>query len=130
MAKAYTPPSQSDIDYRILVVCLFIQHCHMVCCKAFSVVTLLMLLSSRVVRLSTLFSVLRIVYPSQRLRRVLCTIAVLFITMFLSFMGAKFWFYTRDLSWTQQPRSFNKPALPLGRNLVIYELASESYWFR
>lgn len=58
----------------------------------------------------------------------MCTIAVLFIVMFLSFIGAKVWFYTRDLSWTQQPSMFDKPTLPLGRNLVIYELASESYF--
>ncbi|KIM66698.1 hypothetical protein SCLCIDRAFT_293921 [Scleroderma citrinum Foug A] len=78
-----------------------------------------------VVRLSILFSVLRIVYPSQRLRTMMCTIAVLFIVMFLSFIGAKVWFYTRDLSWTQQPSMFDKPTLPLGRNLVIYELATD-----
>lgn len=128
MVRSHILFSQSNIDYRILVVCLLIQHCDMVWCKTFFVVMLLILLSSRVVRLSILFSVLRIVYPSQRLRTMMCTIAVLFIVMFLSFIGAKVWFYTRDLSWTQQPSMFDKPTLPLGRNLVIYELASESYF--
>jgi len=127
MVKSHTTFSQSNIDYQILVVCLLIQHRDMVWCKVSFIFMLLMALSSRVVRLSILFSVLRIVYPSQRPRRVMCMIVVVFAMMFLSFMGAKVWFYTHDLSWTRQPSMFNKLALPLGWNLAIYELASEFY---
>lgn len=72
---------------------------------------------------------IRIIYPSQKLRRVMYTITVLFAMAFISFMGGKIWFYTHDLSWTQQSSYFEKPTLPLGYNLVIYELISASCWF-
>ncbi|KAL4080604.1 hypothetical protein J3A83DRAFT_4084704, partial [Scleroderma citrinum] len=77
------------------------------------------------VRFSILFSVIRIVYPSMRLRHMMFTIGVFFTMMFLSFLGAKIWYYTHNLSWTQNGILFGRPGLALGKNLVIYELATD-----
>ena len=52
---------------------------------------------------------------------------MLFLAMFLSFLGAKLWYYFHDLSWIERPSLYNKPSLPLKRSLVIYQLVSESH---
>ncbi|KAI5995187.1 hypothetical protein EDD15DRAFT_2366104 [Pisolithus albus] len=74
------------------------------------------------VRLSTLFSVARIIYPSLTLRGMVLGIALMFFVVFISFMTAKLWYYCRDLSWTNNSLFFGNALLPLSTNLVIFEL--------
>ncbi|KAI6039668.1 hypothetical protein EDC04DRAFT_3112115 [Pisolithus marmoratus] len=76
-------------------------------------------------RLSILFSVARIIYPSQTLRRIVFGIAFLFSLLFVSFIGAKLWYYCHDLSWMGSTLLSGNPPLPLGTNLVIYELTTD-----
>ncbi|KAI5988387.1 hypothetical protein EDD15DRAFT_1382664 [Pisolithus albus] len=74
------------------------------------------------VRLSTLFSVARIIYPSLTLRGMVLGIALMFFLLFISFMAAKLWYYCRGLSWTNNSLFFGSALLPLRTNLVIFEL--------
>ncbi|KAI6039647.1 hypothetical protein EDC04DRAFT_2683657, partial [Pisolithus marmoratus] len=77
------------------------------------------------VRHSTLFSVARIIYPSLTLRRMVLGIGSVFFLLYISFIAAKLWYYCHDLSWMNNTLYFGNPLLPLGTNLIIFEITTD-----
>lgn len=75
--------------------------------------------------MSILFSIARIAHQTERMRRIVTAITVLFSLIFLTFMAVKLWWLTRDLSWLKETGFYTKPARMLPKLLYVYQLCSE-----
>lgn len=75
--------------------------------------------------MSILFSVARLVHPTERMRRIVTGLAVFFSLICLIFIAIKLWWYVRDLSWLKQTAFYTLPSPWLPYSIYIYELCSE-----
>lgn len=75
--------------------------------------------------MSILFSIARIVYATERMRRLVTALAALFSLFFLIFLVMKVWWYTQDLSWLKETACDTKPTRLLPRSMYVYELCGE-----
>jgi len=74
------------------------------------------------VRESVLFSIARIVYQTQHLRRLLLCLALLFFIMWAGLTAQKAWQYGHDISWYHAP---GKPHASMTRPMILYELIAD-----
>ncbi|KAF8556940.1 hypothetical protein OG21DRAFT_509571 [Imleria badia] len=74
------------------------------------------------VRMSILFSIARIVHPTERMRRIVTALVVFFSLICLTFIATKLWWYTHDLSWLKKPAFYTLPVRWLPYSMYIYEL--------
>ncbi|KAG6331789.1 hypothetical protein ID866_7302 [Astraeus odoratus] len=51
----------------------------------------------------------------------------LFLLMFMSFMAAKLWWYSHDLSWMKNTLFYGKALLPLNHKLVVFQLVTDFF---
>jgi len=77
------------------------------------------------VRMSILFSVARIVHPTQNMRRIVAAFAVFISLVSLVFVTLKVWWYTRDLKWLKGSGFYSMVADWSPHPIYIYELSSE-----
>ncbi|KIJ64124.1 hypothetical protein HYDPIDRAFT_175806 [Hydnomerulius pinastri MD-312] len=77
------------------------------------------------VRMSLLCSILRIVYSSQRLRRMILAIAVLFALMWAGLIAQKLYKCTTDMSWQSTPQRKDHQLCRLSSSMAAYELFTD-----
>lgn len=75
--------------------------------------------------MSMLYSIARIVHPTERIRRIITAVAVLFLLLFLAFIAMKLWWLTQNLSWLKETQFYTKPGRPLPTWMYIYQLCCE-----
>ncbi|KIJ69649.1 hypothetical protein HYDPIDRAFT_73628, partial [Hydnomerulius pinastri MD-312] len=77
------------------------------------------------VRLSILFSVTRIIHPTQPLRRLMHALSALFLLLFIGLTAQKLWWFTEDLSWLHETAYYNEVARYMTRPMLILELCTD-----
>ena len=75
--------------------------------------------------MSILFSVARIIRPTERMHCVVTALASFFSLVFLTFIAMKIWWFAHDLSWLEGSTFYSRPARWLPRAMYAYELCGE-----